>query len=43
MLSTTGIRFRNRDYVAAWVKGLSGERVRVRSQGSDHTPEWMHE
>ncbi|WP_314249958.1 Mu transposase C-terminal domain-containing protein [Streptomyces kutzneri] len=30
MLSTTGIRFRNRDYVAAWTQGLIGERVRVR-------------
>ncbi|MFJ9432077.1 Mu transposase C-terminal domain-containing protein [Streptomyces sp. NPDC101490] len=30
VLSTKGIRFRNRDYVAAWMTGLAGERVRVR-------------
>ncbi|WSP96125.1 Mu transposase C-terminal domain-containing protein (plasmid) [Streptomyces sp. NBC_01232] len=30
VLSTKGVRFRNRDYVAAWMTGLAGERVRVR-------------
>ncbi|MEU9057207.1 Mu transposase C-terminal domain-containing protein [Streptomyces sp. NPDC048384] len=30
MLSTKGIRFRNRDYMAAWMTGLAGERVWVR-------------
>ncbi|MFF8271829.1 Mu transposase C-terminal domain-containing protein [Streptomyces sp. NPDC016562] len=30
VLSSKGVRFRNRDYVAAWMTGLAGERVRVR-------------
>ncbi len=30
VLSTKGVRFRNRDYAAAWMTGLAGERVRVR-------------
>nr|WSW48732.1 transposase family protein [Streptomyces sp. NBC_01001] len=30
VLSTSGVRFRNRDYVGAWMTGRTGEKVRVR-------------
>ncbi|MFE4925360.1 Mu transposase C-terminal domain-containing protein [Streptomyces sp. NPDC056661] len=30
VVSTRGIRFRNRDYVGAWMTGRAGEKVRVR-------------